>query len=611
MKLVRILAVVAMLALLVVSSGAHAQGVTMVIGWEQEPDLPSPLSNSAFSTYLTNFYARDVWKFVGNDRHIVAEMLEEVPSPENGLVTYADVQVDIDGDGALEDAQAPVVTYRLRQGMLWSDGEPVTSADCMFYHNLMMQPNPLDSWQRGDYPAVVAGAEIVDDYTIVLTYNKPFPDYLTDVSLSCAFPAHKFLGDNAAGFTMDTDGDGVFDANIDEAPYFDGFTPGEVVGYGPYILSEYTVGSNAVWTRNPNWGINSFEVVPAIDTIITQWILESEQMENSLEVGDIDMAYNFAGDVTSDADGNPVGYYAMDNVAVFSTPGVYVDGIWLNSGPFAFAAMQDVRVREALIHAINRRGIADQFAGPGAGEALTRAWVPPQFTPPDLPFREYDVELARQLLTDAGWVDDDGDESADNAAPSLRVSQGVEGVEDGTPIILRFYTTPVIPRPDIQTVIQAQLAQVGVRTQLFVVNGPTVLFASFAERGVLNTGAYDIAMYALSNNPLSPNGSADNFRCSGIPSNENPEGRNGTWFCDAEYDRLDFLVSVTNDPTERLQYRYEAEPLFYNAAVWHSIRPRLQYYAVRSDRFNPESMFEMGTLSGNYFNQVEYWQVAG
>jgi ABC-type transport system substrate-binding protein len=273
--------------------------------------------------------------------------------------------------------------------------------------------------------------------------------------------------------------------------------------------------------------------------------------------------------------------------------------------------MQDVRVREGLVHAIDRRGIADQFAGPGAGAALTRAWVAEQFVPADLPFREYDVDLARQLLTDAGWVDDDGDESADNAAPSLRVSSGVEGVEDGTPFILRFYTTPVVPRPDIQTVIQAQLAAVGVRTQLFVVNGPTVLFASFAERGTLNTGAYDLAMYALSNNPLSPNGAADNFRCTGIPSNENPEGRNGTWFCDEEFDRLDFLVGVTNDPTERQGYRDQAEPLFFNAAVWHSIRPRLQYYAVRTDRFNAESMYEMGTLSGNYFNRVEHWQVAG
>ncbi|NWF69531.1 MAG: hypothetical protein HXY40_10635 [Chloroflexi bacterium] len=604
MKFVRVLALLAILALVLVGTGVRAQeGVTMIIGWEQEPDLPSPLSNSAFSAYLTNFYARDIWGW-DTERVIHAEMVEEVPTPDNGLVTFVPVQVDINGDGELEDAEAPQVTYRLRQGMLWSDGTPITSADCMFYHNVMMQPDPLDSWQRGDYPAVVASAEAIDDYTVVLTYNTPFPDYLTDATLSCGFPAHKFLGDNGAGFTMDTDGDGVFDANIDEAPYFDGFNPAELIGYGPYVLSEYNVGANAVFTRNPNWGINDFEQVPAIDTIITQFILESEQMQNALEVGDIDLAFNFAGDRPTDAEGNPIGYYAMENVEVFSTVGVFIDGIWMNSGPNAFEAMQDVRVREGLIHAINRRGIADQFAGPGAGAALTRAWVPAQFTPPDLPFREYDVDGARQLLTDAGWIDDDADESADNPRPTPRVNAA------GTPFIVRFYTTPVVPRPDIQTVIQAQLAAVGVRAQLFVVNGPTVLFASFAERGILNTGEYDIAMYALSNNPLSPNGSADNFRCAGIPSNENPEGRNSTWFCDPEYDRLDFLVSVTNDPTERLQYRFAAEPIFYNAAVWSSIRPRLQYYAVRTDRFNVDSMRDMGTLSSNYFRRVEFWQPA-
>jgi peptide/nickel transport system substrate-binding protein len=301
----------------------------------------------------------------------------------------------------------------------------------------------------------------------------------------------------------------------------------------------------------------------------------------------------------------------MANVETFYTPGVYVDAIWMNSGPYAFPAMQDVRVREALVTAIDRRSIAEQFAGEGAGQSLTRAWVPAAFTPPDLPFREYDQEKARQMLTEAGWVDADGDEGPGVARPTPRVSQGVEGVEDGTEFILRFYTTPVIPRPDIQTVIQAQLAQVGVRTQLFVVNGPTILFASRNERGVLNNGDYDLAMYALSNSPLSPNGSVDNFHCAGIPSAENPEGRNSTWFCNPEYDRLDTLVATTIDPDKRLEYRFQAEPLFYAAAVWHSIRPRNQWYAVRSDRWNVDSMKDMGTLSNNYFNRAEYWEPVG
>src|SRR5690606_2186874 len=122
-------------------------------------------------------------------------------------------------------------------------------------------------------------------------------------------------------------------------------------------------------------------------------------------VGDIDLAFNF------DSVNN--GYGAMENVGTFIVPGVFVDAVWMNSGPNAFPAMQDIRVREALVAAIDRRGIADQFGGEGAGQQLPLTWYPSQFGNPDLPFREYDVEKARALLTEAGWVDDDADESAD------------------------------------------------------------------------------------------------------------------------------------------------------------------------------------------------------
>jgi peptide/nickel transport system substrate-binding protein len=605
MKVTRLLALSLLLVLVAsLSFGivSAQEDVTLVIGWEQEPDLPSPLSNSAFSSYLASFYGRDVWGWKGEEREIYPIMVEEIPSADNGLVTTVPVTGDFDGDGT-EEAEAPVVTYKLREGMLWSDGKPVTADDCMFYHNLMTQPDPLDSFQRGFYPDVVASAEKVDDLTVEVTYNTPWPDYTVDATLSCAFPAHKFLGDNSEGFTMDTDGDGVFDANIDDSPYFRAFAsidPNELVGYGPYILESFSAGQNAVWVANPNWGINEFETAPAITTIITQFILESAQMENALQVGDIDLAFNF--------DNANNGYGEMENVGTFAVPGVFIDAIWINSGPNALGT-SDVLVREAIYSAIDRRGLANQFAGEGAGEQLTKTWYPEQFIDPATSFIEYDVDRARELLTEAGWVDDNGDEGPDVTAPTVRVAQGVEGVADGTPLILRFYTTPVIPRPDMQTVIQGQLAQVGIGTQLFVVNGPTVLFASFATRGVLNTGAYEIAIYALSNTPISPNGAPDSFWCRAIPSPENPEGRNSTWFCDEEHDRLDNLVATTLDEEARLEAAYARGPIFQEAKVWGALRPRPTAYAVRTDRFDISTMENnVGTLSNNYFQSIELWQ---
>jgi peptide/nickel transport system substrate-binding protein len=525
-------------------------------------------------------------------------MAAEIPTVENGDVNTTSVMWDDDGNPDTPDVagDAPVVTVKLRPNMHYSDGSSVTADDCIAMHKLFMQPNALDSFQRGNYPDVVASLDKVDDLTMTITYNKPWPDFLTDSAPVCQYPEEIFAG-------MDTDGDGVYDANFDETPYAKGFQdPSALIGYGPYIFSEFNPGQNAVFTKNPNWGENDFEKVPAFDTIITQFILESEQMENALEVGDIDMAYNF--------DGVNNGYKEMANVGVFSTKGVYVDGVWLNGGPNAFPAVQDIRVRKAIYMALDRRGIADQFAN--SGNSLPTSWYPAAFTSPNIKFIEHDPDGARALLTEAGWVDDDGDESADNAAPTPRVSQGAKlpdgtAVEDGESLILRFYTTPVVPRPDIQTVMQAQLAAVGIRAQTFVVNGPTVLFAPRNERGVLYTGEYDIAMYALSNLPLSPNGSPDNFQCSGIPSAENPEGRNNMWFCNPEYDKLDDLVGATIDPAKRLEYAQQATELMDANVTWGAIRPRDQWYAVRTDRFDIESFKEMGTLSGNYFNHVEDW----
>jgi|GEM_PF-709446 len=605
-KHLRLVGLTLVLMLALGLGAAQAQdGVTIIIAWEQEPDAPSVISSAAFSAYMDNFFQRDVWDW-DQDRNIFPVMVEEVPSADNGLVTYADIMWDDDQNPDTPDVagQAPVVTYKLRAGMKWSDGEAITADDCLFYHNLMMQPDPLDSvGERGFYPDVVGSAEKVDDLTVALTYSKPWPDYQADAVMSCNIPAH------INGAFMDSDGDGVFDANFDQSPYGLSFQDvSGAVGYGPFMLSEFNTGENAVFTKNPNWGANEWEKVPAMDTLITQFITQSQQMENALEVGDVDVAFNF--------DGVNNSYGEMANVTKFVTDTVFEDAIWFNAGPLAHPAMQDVRVRQALTHAIDRRTLANLLAGEGAGELLSTSWYFPQYTSPNLEFLEYDVDKARELLTEAGWVDADGDESADNASPSLRVSQGATlpdgtAVPDGEALILRFYTTPRLPRPDAQTIVAADLAKVGVNSQVFVVNGANVLFGSYASRSILYRGEYDIAIYALSASPLSPNGAVANFHCSGIPSAENPSGANNTWFCNEEYDQLDTQIASELDPAKRLELVYRATELMYAHATRHALFPRPTWYAVRTDRLDPESMKQMGTLASNYFNKVEDWVTVG
>jgi ABC-type transport system substrate-binding protein len=164
---------------------------------------------------------------------------------------------------------------------------------------------------------------------------------------------------------------------------------------------------------------------------------------------------------------------------------------------------------------------------------------------------------------------------------------------------------------DYQVAIQEYWAAVGVSAQLLPVPA-TILFADFLERGILDTGDFDIALFALSANPLSPSATApDWFGCDGVPTPENPNGNNGWGFCDPEFDRLDLESASTVDTTARLELAQEAIRHFYGGHFWHGLYLRPTWYAFNSAVVNPETAKDLGTLSSNYFNKVELWQPAG
>ncbi len=531
---------------------AQAQEQVLVIGWEQEPSQLSPRSDMAFAALATNFYARDVWDWDVN-REIFPVMVEQVPTVGNGLVKTLD-------NGNTQ------VTYKLKAGLKWSDGQPITTADCEFNHFLRTNPGTL-TYQRGTYPEVVESFEVVDDLTFVLTYNSPFPDYQSNAVASCSLPKHVFADTLAA------------EGNLDNHPYFSGQG---VVGYGPYVFDQWVIGSQMSFVKNPLWDGQE----PAFDRIILRFITDSAQMRNALQAGEIDVAFNFSDDQVD-------AYAAIPGVEVFGTPGVFGDAIWMNIGNGGHPALTDVNVRKAIIHGIDRASLAEDLVGPGT--AVPKSWYPEQFWPEDLPRLEYDPELAKKLLDEAGWVDSNGNGTRD---------------KDGVELVLRFFTTTRQLRMDYQVVIQEYLNEIGVGTQLLPVPA-NILFADFVDRGILDTGDFDLAIFALSANPLSPFADApDWFGCDGIPTAENPNGNNGWGFCDPRYDELDLLVGKTVDEVQRKQYSDEAIKRFFEGQFWHGLYLRQTWYAIDTTTVDPATAKDVGTLSSNYFNKIEFWQPA-
>jgi peptide/nickel transport system substrate-binding protein len=213
--------------------------------------------------------------------------------------------------------------------------------------------------------------------------------------------------------------------------------------------------------------------------------------------------------------------------------------------------------------------------------------------PEDIGFVEYNVEGANALLDEAGWVD-----TNDNG---IRDKDGVE-------LVLRFFTTTRQIRMDYQVFIQEYLADVGIEAQLLPIPSG-VLFASFLERGVLDTGDWDLALFALSTGPLSPFANAPElFGCDGVPTPEDPNGKNGWGFCSEEFDSLDLQVGTTVDPQERLELAHQAQRAFFEGQFWHGLYLRPTWYAFDGSVIDTSTVQDLGTLSSNYFNKVELWQ---
>jgi len=542
--------------LLLVSGVAQAQDDTLiVIGWEQEPRTLPPLDAAVFSRLTQDFYSRNVWDW-DQDYNPYPIMVTAIPSIENGLVTT-------------NDEGHTVVTYQLKPDLKWSDGEAITADDCLFGHRLYSDRN-TGTISRNDYPQVVESVEKIDELTVVQTFNTLYPDFVSDsVYLPCRFPQHVLEP------LMEANG-----GTIDGLPYF---TNAEgVVGYGPYRLESWVKGESITFVKNPYWDGQE----PAIARVILKMIPDVTQIQNALETGEIDLAFNWLENLAA-------GYAAIPEAALWSTTSPLQDALWFNirEGGTQNPALLDLQVRQAIVHAINRQVITEALLG--AGTPIPAAYDLPRWQPDDLTVLEYDPERANQLLNEAGWVD-----SNDN---------GVRD-KDGVELVLRVYTTTRKLRQDYQLAIQQDLSAVGISTQLFSAPGPQVLFASYPLRGILARGDYDLAIYSAPSDPISPNIDPDAYTCGMVPSDAMPDGGNWSGYCDPAFDELVEAIRSNPDPVSRLEQKHESVRLFTDAVFWAGLFPRLNNYAVNGERFDVESMKTVGTSNTNWFNHVEYWQ---
>ena len=269
-------------------------------------------------------------------------------------------------------------TYKLREGLKWSDGQPLTAEDVAYTINRSRD----EEWANHFSTTGNLDATVIDDRTVQITSSVPDPKLPTmDVYI---VPKHIYE-------PLDAEAVLEYDA-------LDG------VASGPYALTAWRSGQDWTMEKNPNWwGRDN-----GIDRIVYRVFTNPDAMVAALQQGEIDFAHDIpypSVDLLEKEDGIEV---------VDGLQGGFTE-LALNGGQGGIGdghpALQDIDVRHAIYYAIDRDVLFDRVALGLGGKGTT---LSPSADPswiPDLGDENYtyDPDKAKQILEDAGWTDGDGD----------------------------------------------------------------------------------------------------------------------------------------------------------------------------------------------------------
>ncbi len=326
-----------------------------------------------------------------------------------------------------------VVTFYLKKGVTFHDGSPFNAEVVKWWLELMASDASSVAYMYN----AITDIEVVDDYTVVLHTEEPFPALFYYLS-------------GAWGLVMSKE-------------TYESLGPDEYAshpsGTGPFILEEWVPNDHLTLVKNPdyNWAAEwTGHTGPAnVDKIIYRIIAEDATRLVELEAGDVHLVMEAPWRELPR-------YIAEPDFQVYQSPDATIWFIGMNLNAPIVA---DLRTRKAIGHAIDRDLIQQTlYMGLGratttylAGELAADKGVD-QYAP------SYDPDEAARLLAEAGWVmGDDG----------ILVAQNVEGVDPGTKFEFDYWTYQDDEARRLAEVTQKMLSDVGIKANITPMDKPT------------------------------------------------------------------------------------------------------------------------------------------
>jgi peptide/nickel transport system substrate-binding protein len=478
------------------AAAAQAEKTITMGMWQPVPTLNTLMTAETGNVVSASRLVLRGLLFFDAEANTIGDLAAEVPSLENG---------GISSDGM-------TITYTLRPGVIWHDGEPVTAADVKFTWETIMAP---DSGVVSRYGYdVIESIETPDDTTVIMQFASPFAPWqiLFDVIL----PKH----------VLENEAD-LPNSQFNQMP----------IGFGPFTISENVLGDHMTFEAFDGY----WQGRPKIDRLFIRYFGDATAMVQALKAKETDLSWQVPLSTIPELQ-----QLEADGITTLVVPQPNPEQYVFNRDESQVPLFADRELRRALSLAVDRQTIIDQLLY-GLASIAINPWDQSPWQNEQLQPVPYDPEQAKQILDEAGWAPgEDGIRVKDGQRLSF-----THGVTSGNQL-----------RENVQLLVQDNFKQVG--AELVIKNNRSdTVFGSWAAGGILARGDYEMHGFSYPLTVTDPDIS-NRFACDERASEESPTGAQRYRYCNPEIDELFAQQAMELDPAKRQAILDEIQQILYD-----------------------------------------------
>ena len=514
----RFLFILVILALVLSACGGGGEKSIVRIGWAGSPDNLNPGMGIWTESYTMYGLVYDTMYNLNLDGSFTLSIADSVVRSDDGLV----------------------YTFKIKDGIKWHDGKPLTAEDVAFTYNLY-KDTPEYPYLNGYYTTYFSAVEAKGN-EVILTLTEAIPNIESQLVFLYILPKHVWEGVNKLEY--------------------ENF---EMIGSGPFKMAEYAQNEFVRLTANKE----HFSRPPKIDEVVFQTFENQDALVQGIKTGQLDL-------ITEMPNTSVESLKTTENVEVVIgapfSPGV-TDIIFNQLDPencptdaggicTGHPALRDRDVRLAMAHATDKQKLIDLI--------LLGLGTPGLTLIPDglgvwynntLKDYEYDVAAANKILDDAGYKDTDGDK--------------IREMPDGSrPLTFRLnWPSDSITSPRTAELLSEMWGEIGITLEMQAVD-PDALTAQCCP-----AFDFDIMIWGWGSDP-DPSALLYVYTSEGIPT-----GSSETGYSNPKYDELYAQQQTELDFETRKSIVWEMQKMVHDDVVYIIPFYDAETQAYRSDRF--------------------------